>query len=164
MSTHQTETAFLRRIILYDDGEERRKLETSIAQVQRDQRCVQRVAYVMAPFPLLAIAGVFYAEILQEGFPYSGFGLGLRLLCVLGLASLICLAGFAGLLTVYRLKLNRLRKECLQLVNGLLESRLGKPQVPTLPTSHRVFDGGEAFQASAPQTGLSPAAPVTVRA
>jgi hypothetical protein len=38
MSEHQTETAFLRRIILYDDGEERRKLETSIARVQRDHR------------------------------------------------------------------------------------------------------------------------------
>ena len=130
------ETAFLRHIIRYGDGEEPGKLETSITRVQRDQRCVQRVAYAMAPFPLLVIARVFYAEILQEDFSYSGFGLGFRLLCVLGLASLICLVGSVGLLTVYRLKLNGLRKECLQLVHGLLESRLSKPQVPTLRTSH----------------------------
>lgn len=127
MSTHQTETAFLRRIILYDDGEEPRKLETSIARVQAHQRCVQRVTYLLAPFPMLAIAGVFYAEVLQEGFP-----LGLRFLCELGLASLICLAGFVGLLAVYRLKLNRLRMECFQLIVRLLESRLGKAQVSTL--------------------------------
>jgi len=149
MSTHETETAFLRHLILYDDSDERRRLETSIALVQRDQRCVQRVAYVMAPFPLLAIAGVMYGEILQENSPYNGFGLGLGLLCVLGLASLICLVGFAGLLTFHHLKLNRLRKECLQLVNGLLESRLGKAQVPTLASSHRVCDDGEIRQSVA---------------
>ena len=140
MSTHQTETAFLRRIILYDDGEEPRKLETSIERVQRHQRCVQRVTYVLAPFPMMAIAGVFYAEILQEGFPYRGFGLGLRLLCEVGLASLVFLVGFVGLLAVYRLKLNRLRKECFELVVRLLESRLGKPHMPQLPGSDRGVD------------------------
>ena len=149
MSTHETETTFLRHIILYDDSEERRKLQTSIELVQRDQRCVQRAAYAMAPFPLLAIAGVFYAEILQEDFPYNGFGLGFGLLYVLGLASLICLVGFAGLLTFYHLKLNLLRKKCLQLVHGLLESRLGKPQVPSLASSDRVGEDGEAFPSSA---------------
>jgi hypothetical protein len=149
MSTHETETAFLRHIILYHDSEERRKLETSIALVQRDQRCVQCVAYVMAPFPLLAIAVVMYGEVLQGGFPYNGFGLGFELLCVLALAALVCLVGFAGLLTVYRLKLDRLRKECLQLVTGLLESHFAKPQVLTLPSSHRVRHDGEAFQGSA---------------
>jgi hypothetical protein len=127
MSTHQTEAAFLRHIIRYDGSEERRKLETSIAEVQRDQRCVQRVASVTALFPLLAIAGVAYEGILQENFPYNGSGLVFRLLCEIGLASLICLVGFAGLLTIYHLKLNRLRKGCRQLVTRVLESHLGKP-------------------------------------
>ena len=51
MSEHQTETAFLRHILLYDDGDERRKLEESIAQVQPDMRCVQRVASVTGRVP-----------------------------------------------------------------------------------------------------------------
>ena len=149
MSSHQIETAFLRRIILYDDGEEPRKLETIIERVERHQRCVLRVACVLAPFPLLAIAGVFYAEILQEAFPYNGFGVGLRLLCELGLASLVFLVGFVGLLAVYRLKLNRLRKECFQLVVRLLESRLGKPHISTLSGSQGGVDVREALQGAA---------------
>ena len=67
---------------------------------------------------------------------------------MLGLASLICLVGFAGLLTVYFKKLHRLRKEARQFAIRLLESRLGKPQIPTLPSSHRVFDDHEALQSA----------------
>lgn len=146
MNEHQTETAFLRHIILYDDSDERRKLEKRIAQVQQDVRCVQRVASVTALFPLLAIAGIAYGVLLQENFPYSGSEYVLWFLCVLGLASLVCLVGFAGLLTVYLKKLRRLRKEARQLVIRLLESHLGTPEIPTLPRSHRVLDDREAFQ------------------
>ena len=144
MGEHETETAFLRHIILYDDSGERHKLEKGIAQVRRDMCCVQRVVSLTAPFPLLAIAGIAYGVLLQENFPYNGSELVFRVLCVLGLASLICLVGFAGLLTVYRKKLHRLRKEARQLVITLLESRLGNPQIQTLPRSHRVFRDGEA--------------------
>ena len=153
MSEHETETAFLRHIILYDDSEERRKLEKSIAQVRRDTHCVQRVASVVALFPLLALAGLAYGALLQENFPYSGSAFVLRVLCVLGLASLICLVGFAGLLTVYLTKLHRLQKEARQLVIKLLESRLGNPHVATLPGRHRVFAGGEAFQEATALSG-----------
>ncbi len=146
MKAHETETAFLTHIILYDDSDEGRKLEKGIAQVRRDTHCVQRVASVTALFPLLAIAGVAYGAILQENFPYGVSELVLRVLGVLGLASLICLLGFAGLLTVYLRKSHRLRKEARQLVIRLLESRLGKRHIATLPGSHRVFDDREAFQ------------------
>jgi hypothetical protein len=146
MSAHQTETAFLRHIILYDESNERRKLEENIVQVQQDVRCVQRVASVTAPFPLLAIVGIAYGAILHDNFPFNGAEVVFTVLCVLGLASLICLVGFAGFLTVYFKKLHRLRKEARQLAIRLLDSRLGKPQIPTLPRSHRVFDDREAFQ------------------
>jgi len=95
----------------YDDGEEGRKLEKSIAQVQQDVRCVQRVASVTALFPLMAIASVAYGVILQEDFPSNVSEPVLRALCVLGLASLICLVGFAALLTVYLKRLDQLRKQ-----------------------------------------------------
>ena len=147
MSEHETETAFLTHLILYDDSEERLKLEQSIAQVRRDKHCVQRVATVMAVFPLLAVAGLAYAALLQENFPYNGSGLALSALCVLGLASLICLVGFAGLLAVYSRKLNGLQKEARQLVIRLLESRLGNPHHATSPGRHRVLNDGDASQA-----------------
>ena len=146
MSEHQTETAFLSHIMLYADGERCRQLRKSLAQVRRDTRCVRRVASVTALFPLLALAAMAYGALLQENFPYSGFGLVLNVLCVLGLSALICLVGFAGLLMVYLRKLHRLQKEARQLVIRVLESRLGDPHIATSPGSHRVFDDRRVFQ------------------
>ena len=48
MSEHEKDLAFLRQCIFYDDTDERRKLEERIAQVKRDERCVQRAAWLMA--------------------------------------------------------------------------------------------------------------------
>jgi hypothetical protein len=147
MSEHQIETAFLKHLIRYDDSDECRKLERSLVQVQADVRSVQRIAAVTALSPLLAIAVFAYGVLLEEHFPYNKSELVpvFRILCELGLASLICLVGLAGLLMVYRKKLNRLRKECLQSVIRLLESHLGKPRIPMLPSSPRVIDNGEVF-------------------
>jgi len=153
MTEHQRETAFLRRIIRHDDSDESRELEKSIEQVQRDKRCVQRVAAVTALFPLLGIAGVAYGTILLENFPSKESELVSWVLCAVSLASLICLVAFAGLLTVYRKKLNRLREECRQLVTRLLESHLGTAHTATLPASHRLPDHREALQGAAEVSG-----------
>lgn len=140
MNEHQKETTFLSHIIRYDDSDEGRKLQQSIAQVQRDQCCVQRVASVMALFPALALAGVAYEIVLQNNFPYDGPHRGLRLLCEVGLASLISLMAFAGLLMGYRVKLKRLRDQCRRLVTHVLESRLGTPHPTPPPRVHREPD------------------------
>jgi hypothetical protein len=136
MSTYQTETIFLRHAILYGDGDECLKLEKSLAEVQSDQRCVKRMAWLTAPFLLAGMAGATFAAILQENFPHITAGIAFRLLCGLGLASLICLVGFAVLSIIYRLRLNRLRNECLHLLVKVLESHLGKPRIQTLPGSY----------------------------
>lgn len=121
MSDHQTEMALLKHIVHGGDSDECRKLEKSIAQVQHDRRCVQRLASVTAQIFLLAIAGMAYGVLLQQDFPSNGSELVFAVLCVLILASLICLVTFAGLLTVYFKKLIRLRKEARQLLTRLLE-------------------------------------------
>jgi hypothetical protein len=146
MSEHQIETAFLRRVILYEDSDERRKLERSIAQVQQDERCVQRLAWAIGLFPMLALAAVVYGAFLQENFPYNVSNAVLNVFGGLVLASLICLVAFGGLLTVYRRKLNRLRQECRQLITRLLESHVGKPHLPSLPGSPRGSDNREALR------------------
>jgi hypothetical protein len=127
MSEHQIQTAFLRSVILYDPGEEPLKLNQSFAQVQQDERCVKRFAWATALFLLLALAAVGYGGVLQKNFPYSLPHHFINVVCGLVLGSLICLVAFAGLLAVYRRKMNRLREECRRLVIRLLESRLGKP-------------------------------------
>jgi hypothetical protein len=149
MNARQTETSFLRYTIPCEDRDKPRKLENSIAQVQRDERCVQRFASVMALFLLLALVGVGYETMLQKNFPYDTSHPGIRVLCEIGLASLICLVAFAGLLMGYRKKLKRLREECRQLATGLLEPRLAKPDAATLPDSDRGSGDREASQGAA---------------
>jgi hypothetical protein len=146
MSEHHSETAFLRHLVLYGESDESRKLERGVAQVQRDLRCVKRVATLTLVFPVLAIAGLVYGRILHANFPFDRADRMFMVLCELGLASLICLVGLVVLLTVYHAKLNRLRKECRRLVIRMLASRLGDPHIATSPTRHRVFDDREALQ------------------
>ncbi len=132
MSEHQVETVFLRRLILYTGCEEPLKLEKSIAQVLHDARCVQRCAWAMALFLLLGCAGVVFGVILDENFPYNVPQPVVHAFCDLFLASLICLMTFVGLLVLYRIKLNRLRGECRNLLRAFLEAHLGDPQIPAL--------------------------------
>jgi hypothetical protein len=153
MSEHQNETAFLKHLILYGSSDECRRLERSIARVQQDVRCVKRVAAVTLLVPVLAIAGLVYGMILHANFPFSGTDRVFRVLCELGLASLICLVGLVVLLTVYHTKLNRLREECRRSVVRLLESHLGNPHIATSPTRHRAFHDREAFQGANEVTG-----------
>jgi hypothetical protein len=155
MGEHEKETAFLKRIILYEDSDERRELEKRIAQVQHDERCVRRVALVTTLLPVLAIAIFAYGTILRENFPYDGSELVFRLVCELGLASLICLAGLAGLLRVYRMKLNRLREDGRQLVTKLLVSHLGKPHIAARPDGHDAPNVRGAFAGAAEVSGYS---------
>jgi hypothetical protein len=90
MNEHQRGTSFLRHIIRYEDSDERLKLAQSIAGVQHDERCVQRVASVTALFPVPAIACIAYGDILQESIPAIGSELATKVLCEVVLASLIC--------------------------------------------------------------------------
>jgi len=155
MIAHEEETPLLLHIIRHDDGEEGRRLEESIAQVQRDDRCVQRTASVTALFALLAIVGVACETVEPDIFPFAGSQLVLRVLCVLGLASLICLVVFAGLLMRFRMKLNRLRKEGRRLAARVLERCLGQPGLAASPARQSRSDAPEMV-AGATNAGGAP--------
>ena len=129
MTEHQRETAFLRRLIHLDRTEERRKLDGRIAQLQRDERSVQRAAGLMVLFITLGLAGLAYGTVLQENFFYGGTHLVMEMIFAVGIASLVCLIVFIGLLMVYRRRLNRLREECRRLVAKLLQSHLPESHV-----------------------------------
>ena len=132
MSAHEKDLAFLRQCILYDDSAERRKLEESITQLQRNGRCVRRAVGLMALLIALALAGVCYAAIFLAPTPQNITQLiapvVVRIFCALGGGSLICILAFGGLGLVYRKELEQRREECRRLATKLLESRLGKPR------------------------------------
>jgi hypothetical protein len=127
MSEHQKHTEFLQRCILYDESAKRQELVEGISRIQRDMRCVQRAAWLMAILTALAIAGLVYPAILVGSFLYNVPQSVVNLIFAVGLGSLISLLAFLGLGMVYRMKLDQRREECRQRVARLLESRLGKP-------------------------------------
>jgi hypothetical protein len=142
MSEHQKHTEFLRHCLRYGESTEHQALDKQITQIQRDERCVQRAVWLMAVLTALAVAGLGYPVILVENFPCNAPQFTLNLVCVLGVASLICLLVFVGLRMAYRRKLDQRREECRQLVTKLLVSRLGKP-VATLSRDRRDNRAGE---------------------
>jgi hypothetical protein len=127
MNEHQRETAFLRNIIAFDESGEQHKLEQRIGEVQRDEQCIKRIAWLMAFLGGLGLAGLAYGTLFAERFPYGNSRLVFDLLCTIGLAALISLVVLACFLIGCRQELNKLREECRRLVVKLLESRLGKP-------------------------------------
>jgi formate hydrogenlyase subunit 3/multisubunit Na+/H+ antiporter MnhD subunit len=132
MSEHQRETAFLRQCILYDDSGEGHKLQESITQLQRNERCVRRAVWLMALLAALAMAGLCYAAVFMADNPLNTVQFTAqwitKVLCALGIGSLICLLAFTALGSVYRKDLDQRREECRRLARSLMESRLGKPR------------------------------------
>ena len=132
MSEHQRETAFLRRVILYDDSAERHKLEGRITQIQREERCVRRAVWLMVLLAALAAAGLGCCAILYPDYPENTSRFmtrfGSKAFGALGLGALICLPAFLGLGLRYRKQMDEWREECRRLATNLLESRLGKPR------------------------------------
>ena len=133
MNEHQRNTAFLRTCLRYHDAPERHQLEERLTQVQRKERCVGRAAWLMVLLTALATVGLCYSAIFLAEYPQGKSPLLIRLLCELGLASLICLMAFLCLGMIYRKESERRREDCRQLATQVLESRLGPPGAPHSP-------------------------------
>ena len=134
VSEHQKETAFLRRCISFAEGADGRQLEERIVQIQRDERCVRRAAWLMTLLAALMVFVFGYLAVLLEDFPVhmSVFAtqFATKTVCALGVGSLISLLTFAGMGIRCRRELNLRREECRRLVTNLLESRLGTLHAP----------------------------------
>jgi hypothetical protein len=120
-TTSQRVTGLLKHTIDSNDILEHRKLVEKIAQVERDERCVQRVVLLTAGFTALTVVGLGYGLILQEDFAVGAPSFVARLLCEIALAALFSLVGIVSLWLVYRSKLNGLTRDCRRLVTQLLE-------------------------------------------
>jgi hypothetical protein len=143
MSEQQRDTAFLTRLISYDDSDERHNLAAKIARLQNDERCVKRAAWLMVLFAALATAGISYAAVFLL-YPTNIMQFleqpMIKILSAVALSSLICLLAFQTLAAFYRMELARHREQCRCLAMKILESRLSRPvPVPlTEPAERRV--------------------------
>jgi hypothetical protein len=121
---HQSQTAFLKALIAYEDGEESRQLRDSLAKADRERKCLRHAILLMVALFIVSLAGLSYcALLLPQGFysPRHFITMGLS---VLGLASLISQLEFLGYLVWHRGAVNRLHKECRRRVLLLVESQL----------------------------------------
>ena len=126
MSEHQKDTEFLTHLISYDDTDERRILAERIACLQRDERCVRRAIWLMMLFTALAVAGICYAAVFlfhPMNFAQFMMQLTIKILCAVGLGSLICVLAFHAMCVSYRKELAGTRDECRRLAIKIMEER-----------------------------------------
>src|SRR4051794_16900545 len=98
MRDYNDETAFLVQLLSYDESRKSREVQEKIFRVQREQSCVFKAVWTVGLITaLLAILS-------QEEYFQSGPAIGLRIICVLGIAGLICLLAFALVLMIYCIK------------------------------------------------------------
>lgn len=129
LSEHESETEFLRHCLRYGNQSGHQAVGERIAQRQRDVRSVQRAVWLMAILTALAATGLAYMAVLGGNIPADLSRLIVNGVSALGLASVISLVAFAGLLVVFQMSLNQQREEGRQMVTELLASRLGKPAI-----------------------------------
>ena len=134
MNEHQRNTAFLRQCLLYHEAPERHQLEERLTEMHRNERCVRRAVWLMVLLISLATTGLCYSGIFLTKYPQNQSPFIVRILCDLGLASLICLMAFLSLGRIFRKELERRREECRRLAMKLMESRSGPPGAPSSPS------------------------------
>jgi hypothetical protein len=124
MNEQPRQTELAGDVIDFGSPDECRRLEGRIVQLQRDERCVQRAASFAGLFTALVGVCLGYEAVFEQDFLVGQYPFAIKLVCELGVAALISLVAFMGLWTAYRMKLNRLRKEC-----GSLVAKLPEPQL-----------------------------------
>jgi len=132
MSEQQRETAFLTRLISYDDSDERHNLAGRIERLQNDERCVKRAAWLMVLFAALATAGIAYAAVFllhPDNLMQFLDQPMIKVLSAVALSSVLCLLAFNALAVLYRMELARHREQCRCLAMKILEARLSGPMV-----------------------------------
>src|ERR1043166_1353266 len=140
MREHQKETAFLRRCLRYEESAESRQLEDGLIEIQRDERCVRRAAWLMVMLAGLVLAFLGYGVVLLDNFPYNVPHLVMNTAYALGLVSFISLLVFVVLGIAYRQGVGQRRGKRRQLVGKKMGSRMAKP-VPASWREGRLGDG-----------------------
>ncbi len=127
-----TERAFLKLLIAHDTSKESRQLQHSLAQTERDERCIRRAVFLVVILFILSLVGVSYCAILLPEVLWKSNYHVLQSLCYLGLGSLISLVVFLGYLLWNRAVVSRLHGECRLRVLAVAKSQFKGGAAPTL--------------------------------
>jgi len=124
MLVHETQAAFLKALVAYEDGEASRQLRDSLAKADRESKFIRHAIFLMVMLFLLSLAGLGYCALLLPRIFFNPSHTVIKSLCILGLASLIAQLEFFGYLLWHRFAVDRLHKECRRRVLLLVESQL----------------------------------------
>src|SRR5215831_577310 len=124
MRDYKEETAFLVRLLSYHESPKSKDILERIARTREDQACVFKATCTAA------LLGLITSGLSQVYFFQSGPPIRLRIICVMAIADLICVAAFATVFLIYCLKLNGLRDECRQIIGEMAARRLPESTAP----------------------------------
>jgi hypothetical protein len=150
---HETEAAFLKALIAYEEGEASLQLRNSLAKADRERKRIRHAIILMLALFILSSAGLSYCAILLPQTSSTSTHFVANSLSVLGLVSLICQLEFFGYLLWHRLAVNRLHKECRRRVLLLVESRLKASRRQNLAVDLGQKPGSTVTTAPLQQTG-----------
>lgn len=156
MMEHNTERAFLKRLIAHDAGKESRQLQESLVQAERDGKCLRRAVLLMGVLFTLSLAGLSYCAILLPDVFSKPGHLIMRGLCYLALGSLISEGAFLGYSLWHRAVVSRLHRECRRLVLALAQSGLKVPATPSLSMHGDTRSPGGFPRSSTQPMGMTP--------
>jgi len=128
MPEHETQAAFLKALIAFEDGEASRQLRDDLAKADRESRFFRRAIALMVMLFLLSLAGLGYCALLLPQIFFKPTHFVTASLCFLGLASLISQLEFWVYLVWHRFAVNRLHKECRRRVLLLIETQFREPR------------------------------------
>lgn len=141
MNDRQKNTAFLKRLMLYEDSDNSRQLEERIRNEEKAERLVLWALARVVFLTVLSPAGVYYSMFLLPDFLQHQSEFILRFFLALSFASFISMATFVGLWVHCRKVLNGHYNQCRDMVGAAFERSL--KQVSTIPFPRRVQPVGE---------------------
>jgi hypothetical protein len=143
MPEHETQAAFLKRLIAYEDGEASTRLQDSLAKADRETKRIRHLMLLMATLFMLSLAGLGYCALLLPQIFSNPTSFVTKSLYFLGLASLISQLELFGYLLWQRFAVSRLHKECRRRVLLLVESQL-KASPVRIPSAKICQEPGSA--------------------
>ena len=155
MPEQETQAAFLRALIAYEDGEESLRLRQNLAKADRELNSIRQAMLVMVAIFVLSLAGLAYCVVLLPPTVYHPTRLVSTTFCILGLASLIAQLEFFGYLLWHRSAVNRLHKECRRRVLLLVDSQL-RASLQRSPSAEICREPGSTLTSAPVQQTSSP--------
>ena len=152
---HETQEAFLKRLIAYEDGEASIQLQNSLAKADRENKRIRHAMLLMVTIFLLSLVGLGVCAALLPQIFSNPTHFVIKSLGFLGLASLISQIELFGYLLWKRFAVNHLHKECRRRVLLLVESRLGASLRKSLGVDASEEPGSTLARAPVQQTARS---------